>query len=214
MRKKLAAAMTATMLATMAFSGMTVSAEEQQEIIIWTFVQTHADYFEWVTSEYEKEHPEVTFTIEVMDNTALNDRMMVVNSSGGEESPDLVDIEQNQFSRYMTEETMMFQPLNELMEKDGITEKVVEPRLRLYSWQDNYYGLEHALCPVTMAYREDLFKEYGLEIPTTWEEYKAAGAVLAENDIYIGSVIDMSVGLPNDLCSLLIASGEDYGSVK
>ncbi len=210
MRKKLAAAMAAAMMATTALGGMTVSAGEQQEIVIWTFVQTHADYFEWVTSEYEKLHPEVTFTIEVMENVALQDRMIVVNSSGGEESPDLVDIEQNAFSRYMTEETMMFQPLNELMERDGILDKIVEARLQLYSWNDNYYGLEHALCPVTMAYRQDLFEEYGIEVPTTWEEYKAAAAAFAEHDIYMGGVRDMSIEMPNELRALLIASGEDY----
>lgn len=52
MKKRLAAALATTMLATTALGGMNVSAEEQQEIIIWTFVQTHGDYFEWVTSEY------------------------------------------------------------------------------------------------------------------------------------------------------------------
>lgn len=165
MKKRLAAAMATTMLATTALGGMTVSAQEQQEIVIWTFVQTHADYFEWVTSEYEKEHPEVTFTIEVMENVALHDRMMVVNSSGGEESPDLVDIEQNAFSRYMTEETMMLQPLNELMERDGILDKIVEARLQLYSWNDNYYGLEHALCPVTMACLKSM--ELRFQLPGT-----------------------------------------------
>lgn len=210
MRKRLAAAMATAMLATTAFGGMPVSAAEPQEIVIWTFVQTHADYFEWVTSEYEKEHPEVTFTIEVMENVALQDRMIVVNSSGGEESPDLVDIEQNAFSRYMTEETMMFQPLNELMERDGILDKIVEARLQLYSWNDNYYGLEHALCPVTMAYRQDLFEEYGIEVPTTWEEYKSAAAAFAEHGIYMGGVRDMSIEMPNELRCLLIASGEDY----
>lgn len=210
MKKRLAAALATTMLATTALGGMNVSAEEQQEIIIWTFVQTHGDYFEWVTSEYEKLHPEVNFTVEVMEFNALNDRMVVVNSSGGEEAPDFVDVEQGQFSRYMTDETMMFQPLNELMERDGILDKVVEARLNLYAWNDNYYGLEHALCPLTMAYREDIFEEYGLEVPETWAEYKEAAAVLAENDIYINTIKDMTLEIPNDLLTLLIASGEDY----
>lgn len=155
--------------------------------------RTTAEYFRWVTEEYKKEHPDVNFTIEIMTTDALSERLAVINASGGEGAPDLVDQEQGFFSRFMSEEQMCYYPLDEFMERDDVTDKMVKNRLDLYAYDGHYYGLEHALCPVTMAYRKDLFEEYNIEIPTTWEEYKAAAEEFAKHDIYISATKDMSM---------------------
>lgn len=182
---------------------------EAAEIVIWVRSETHATYFEWVTAEYTGLHPEVTFKIEVMDT--MDERLTIINQAGGEEGPDLMDIEQGAFSNYMSEDTMFFYPLNDYIEADGILDKMVESRLDLYKYDGNYYGLEHALCPVTMAYRVDLFEEYNLEVPTTWDEFKACAEVFAENGIYMEASKDVALG--GDLAQmnmLTIAAGEDY----
>ncbi len=123
----------------------------------------------------------------------------------------MVDQEQGFFSRFMSEEQMCYYPLDEFMERDDVTDKMVKNRLDLYAYDGHYYGLEHALCPVTMAYRKDLFEEYNIEIPTTWEEYKAAAEEFAKHDIYISATKDMSMGGELDEIVLLLrAAGLDY----
>ena len=180
-------------------------------ISLWLFAETHSNYFNWVTEEYKKDHPEVDFTIEVMDNEALQNRLAVIITAGGEGSPDLVDIEQGMFSRYMNADKMHFEPLTHYLERDGLMDKLVETRLSLYAFNGTYYGLEHALCPVTMAYRADLFEEYGIAIPTTWDEYKAAAAQFKEHGIYMASFSDMRSGKTLDEISLLLRpAGADY----
>ncbi len=180
---------------------------EESNVNIWAFAEPHGNYFEWVTAEYTKQHPEVTFGIQMMDTTAMNDRLAVIISAGGEGTPDLIDVEQGQFPRYMNEDKMFFEPLSERMEADGIFEKMVETRLSLYSYKGTYYGLEHALCPTTMAYRPDLFEKAGVEVPTTWDEFMAAAEQLKEQGIYIAASGDVTAGSYDDVEVYLTASG-------
>ena len=120
----------------------------------------------------------------------------------------MVDQEQGFFSRFMSEKQMCYYPLDEFMERDDVTDKMVKNRLDLYAYDGHYYGLEHALC---LAYRKDLFEEYNIEIPTTWEEYKAAAEEFAKHDIYISATKDMSMGGELDEIVLLLrAAGLDY----
>lgn len=166
----------------------------EDNVNVWVFAEPHANYFKWVTAEYTKAHPEVNFDIQVMDTTAMNDRLAVIINADGEGTPDLIDVEQGQFPRYMNDDKMFLEPLTDRMKADGVLDKMVEARLSLYKYKDNYYGLEHALCPTTMAYRPDLFEQAGVEVPTTWEEYMAAAEKLAEQGVYIAASTDMISG--------------------
>lgn len=65
-----------------------------------------------------------------------------------------------------------------------------------YAWNKSTfagqtYGLPQDTGPIVMYYRTDLFEQYGIEVPTTWEEYRAAGeAVKAANpEARIGSFL-------------------------
>lgn len=183
---------------------------DESKVTLWLFAETHANYFEWVTEQYTNENPDVQFDIQVMETTAMNDRLAVITTAGGEGTPDFMDIEKSQFPIYMNENRMIFEPLNEWMERDGITEKMVDTRNQIYSWNGNYYGLEHALCPVTMAYRPDLFEQAGVEVPTTWDEYKAAAEALSEQGIYIAAQGDIFSGFPIDDVDLYLKASGNY----
>jgi len=176
-------------------------------VTIWAFCDTHANWYQWVTDEYTKLHPEVVFDIQVFDNTSMQDKLAVVIAADGEGSPDLVDVEQGMFPRYMSEEKMCFVPLTERIESEGIDQLIVMSRENLYTYNGEIYGIEHALCPVTMAYRMDIFEANGLSYPTTWEEYKADAALLHEQGIYIAAIPSSAL---LDHLPYLRASHNDY----
>ena len=169
--------------------------EPTYELSIWCFADTHRAYFEYITGEYTKLHPIVTFTVENCGATAERDRLAIAAQAGGEGACDMADIEQGQWPSYMTPDTMYFEPIEGLLEADGLSDAMVEARLNLYAYDGHYYGLEHALCPVLMAVRPDLFESAGVEIPTTWDEYKEAAYALKEKGIYIGVVGDLHTGI-------------------
>lgn len=86
-----------------------------------------------------------------------------------------------------------------------------------YAWNKSTfagqtYGLPQDTGPIVLYYRTDLFEQYGIKVPTTWEEYRAAGeAVKAANpEARIGSF------LPDEsmwLMALASANGATWWSV-
>ena len=51
--------------------------------------------------------------------------------------------------------------------------------------QGKVYGVPTSSAPNFTIYRTDLFKKYGIEAPTTWDEFIAAGKVLKKHGIEI-----------------------------
>jgi arabinosaccharide transport system substrate-binding protein len=186
------------------------STDTGNEVVLWAFAEPHARYFEWAGAEYKKTHPDFNLRVELMTTDALNDRLTVVSMANGEGSPDFVDIEQGQFPRYMSDDKMCFEPMNAWIERDGISSRVVASRQNLYRYKGNYYGIEHALTPVTMAYRKDLFDRYNIKVPTTWTEYKDAAAKLKPYGIYIAAPGNMRQGLFDDLNIFLRSANADF----
>jgi ABC-type glycerol-3-phosphate transport system substrate-binding protein len=185
------------------------STAPSSEVVLWAFAEPHARYFEWVGAEYKKTHPDFNLRVELMNG--LDDRLSVVIMAGGEGSPDLVDVNEASFPRYMSAEKMCYEPLTTWLQRDGINDKVVANRQNLYFYDGNYYGIEHALTPVTMAYRKDLFDRYNIKVPTTWAEYKDAAAKFKPYGIYIASVNDMRTGLPEEELDAFVRSANaDY----
>ena len=83
------------MMVCLLFGGSVVSADSSDEpvdIVLWAFADTHARYFEYISEQYNAEHPNVNVTVEVMDGTSLRDRLKVCIAAGGEGAPDLADI--------------------------------------------------------------------------------------------------------------------------
>ena len=156
---------------------------------MWVFAEPHAKFFEYVKEEFKKIYPNVNITVEVSEYNALFDKLTVVANSGGEGAPDMCDVEQGVFGRYITGDDIIFEPLNSYLETAGKTDAIAKGRQALYTWKGNIYGLEHALCPVVMAYRKDIFEENGIAMPIkTWAEFTQAGLQLKEKGISIINV--------------------------
>lgn len=75
---------------------------------------------------------------------------------------------------------------------------------------DSWYGLPMGASPIVLYYRADLFEEYGLELPTTWDEYMEQAAVvkeLAGDGVYMGSFLTDE---PMWLSALTTSEGADW----
>jgi arabinosaccharide transport system substrate-binding protein len=91
---------------------------------------------------------------------------------------------------------------------------MVMAREALYQYNGNYYGIEVALCPVTMAYRKDLFDKYNIKVPTTWAEFLDAARKFKPYGISIAATPDMRAGLGDDINILLRAANADIVDPK
>jgi len=57
-----------------------------------------------------------------------------------------------------------------------------ESSWNLVTFGDKRYGVPQDIGPMMLYYREDLFKQYGLKIPTTWDEFAADARTLRQKD--------------------------------
>ena len=60
-----------------------------------------------------------------------------------------------------------------MLTEGGYNEDLVESRQALYSYQGKVYGVEHALTPVVLYYRHDVWGDAGvdMEAVATWDDY-------------------------------------------
>lgn len=56
-------------------------------------------------------------------------------------------------------------------------------------FEDKTYGLPQDFAPLVFFYRQDIFEQYGLKVPTTWDEYAATARALhaADPSKYLGT---------------------------
>lgn len=80
---------------------------------------------------------------------------------------------------------------------DGLEEQFTESSWKGVSFGDGVYAIPQDSGPTGLMYRSDLFEQYGVAVPTTWDEYIEAGRKLkaANPDLYIGQFSPNESGL-------------------
>lgn len=112
--------------------------------------------------------------------------------------------------------------LMDLTRFEGLTsvaERFTDDALLPYTYQKGVYALPITQTYQTMFYRTDIFKELGLEVPTTWEQFMDVAAVLQRNNMKVGlpytaitaaGAVEVGVGAKDLYPSLLLQSGGSY----
>jgi ABC-type glycerol-3-phosphate transport system substrate-binding protein len=103
--------------------------------------------------------------------------------SGGVGAPDLADIEQGRFGSFMKLQSGMVD-LTDKLKSGNYLDELVATRESLYSIKGQIYGVEHALCPVVLYYRSDLYPNVTPDKPlASWDDFIAATKELVKGDV-------------------------------
>lgn len=185
------------------------SAQDAVSLELWTFVNTHARWFREQAERYQAEvNPNFELEVVEIAYADLHDRLLISLQSGGVGAPDIADIEQGRFGSFLRAGDPGLVPLNELLETGGYNDQLVSTRQALYTYNGNTYGIEHALTPVVLYYRADVWEGAGYDPQTfeTWDDFvEAARGVVAANP----GVVPLPVF--NDLHQVLLRQrGGDY----
>ncbi|GAA3809612.1 sugar ABC transporter substrate-binding protein [Streptomyces coacervatus] len=62
---------------------------------------------------------------------------------------------------------------------DGLRAKLLPQALGLTTFQDRVYSVPLDVEPMVMHYRTDLFEQYGLQVPRTWDEFAGLAHTVA-----------------------------------
>ena len=165
------------------------AADDSNALTLWTFVDTHARWFKRRATDYQKQvNPHFSLTVRQYPGTSYHQKLLTVLETGVN-APDLCDIEQGQFGIFL-HGTVPLIPLEQRLQAGGYLKELVPSREALYTWKGHIYGIEHALTPVVLYYREDYFRRYGIK-PTdlvTWDDFVAAGKTIRKHGIYMTPV--------------------------
>lgn len=151
---------------------------------LWTFVNTHARWFRAMAEDYKKNvNPDFELNVSEIAYNDLHDKLLIALQSGGAGAPDLADIEQGRFGGFLTSENTGLVDISDRLKP--YNDKLVASRQALYSYQGKTYGIEHALTPVVLYYRADVWESAGAD-PTkfaTWDDYITGARQIAQGDV-------------------------------
>lgn len=153
--------------------------------------EVNLTFFSWVpgiegvVDIWNEQNPDVQVEVQTGPNGNSGTYQNFFNQLEAGNPPDLGQIE--------------FDALPNFRVQDGLTdiagcEGVMDAQDQFVEWtwtqvqlgeEDAVYAIPQDTGPMAMFYREDLFTEAGIEVPTTWEEYAAAAEQVRENDGYI-----------------------------
>lgn len=135
---------------------------------------------EVVLRDYQKEHPEIEISFEKYSYAEYPTKQKVQLSSG-ESTPDIL-IAHNEFAIQYVEADWVLD-ISDIVDEDNLL-----PVLDVVEKDGKYYGLpDNCTTMYVYVYRSDIYDQYGLKAPTSFEEYLEQGLKLKEHGYYVGA---------------------------
>ena len=161
------------------FPFLTVSA---QELTIWVSSAADKAYYESMAETYRAEgNPDFSLTVQAYGFTEMADKLALAIRTG-QNPPDIVQLDENFFSLYLSGDEVPFVDLTERLESSGLAEEIVPERLSVFSYGGRTYGVPQSLSAVVLYYRSDIFAEHGVsaEEIETWDDFMRLGGEVVE----------------------------------
>jgi multiple sugar transport system substrate-binding protein len=132
-------------------------------------------HMDTVVAKWNAAHPDVHVTL---TNPAGGDQLVakMITAHQAANGPDLAKVE--------------YQSLPALV-SNGVVRDITDytkdtagqydaPTLKATKFEGKVYGVPQDIAPLMLFYRQDLFKQYGLAVPTTWDQYAQEAATLKQ----------------------------------
>jgi multiple sugar transport system substrate-binding protein len=155
------------------------------ELEFWTYSVKAADPAATaIIDKYESDNPGITIKLSEVGGTAETSSKLLA-ADRADEAPDVVQVE------YRALPSLVVSGAVRDITDDvaDVRENVEENVWALNSLGDQVYGVPQDIGPMMLTYRKDLFEQYGVAVPTTWEEYALAAETIHAQDpsVYIAS---------------------------
>ncbi|MCL2864505.1 MAG: extracellular solute-binding protein [Lachnospiraceae bacterium] len=159
----------------------TNEADDIIELVLWSIATEndafHQSYLRAIAA-FEEANPGVRIRFETFDNESYKTKIRLAVATN--ELPDIFFVWGGGFSRPFVES-------GKVLALDGFYAYYAEqlPRMVLENviFDELLYGSVMTIPISVTFYNRSIFAQYGLEVPTTWEEFIKVCQVLIENDI-------------------------------
>ena len=128
-----------------------------------------APYFEDIAEEFESTHPNVDIVVENVGDPDYKSKLKVM--LGADEAPDIFFSWSGEFA-YKFARAGSALDLTQYYEEDPEwKDSFVQAALEPFTYEDGIYGVPVRIDAKLMIYNKDLFEEYNVEVPKTYEEF-------------------------------------------
>ena len=186
MTKKLLALLLAvlTAFALMAPAAMADDVDYSGEkLVIWTCLTADAQY-NVLYKQFTELGAEMGIEVEVEKLSFGEMIAKLATASAVGEVPDVMHVNFGGTAQLYADEALM--PLDGIIETIGADDFSDAYKTVLTGADGHIYGLPDWAMHTSVWYRKDLFEEKGLEIPTTWAEFKDVAVALNDGDAMSG----------------------------
>ena len=97
-------------------------------------------------------------------------------------APDVAQVEYQNIPEFLLDDELV--DLSEYG-ADDVADKFVDWQWKQVSYNNSVYAIPQASGPMGLFYRKDLFEQWGIQVPTTWAEFKEAAKVVRQHGAYI-----------------------------
>lgn len=162
-------------------SGVVVAFRPEQrkaDLTVWVFADSHFKSFHPLIPAFEKKH-NVKVNLNLLNGRAMSVRLgqLFMADPYSDELPDLCEVEINMIGRFFRPPLgeVGFRPLDDDLARSGLRDRIVSRRFAPWSKDGVVFGVPHDIHPCTITYRDDLFREAGVDLSQarTWEQFHA-----------------------------------------
>ncbi|PPK98420.1 multiple sugar transport system substrate-binding protein [Kineococcus xinjiangensis] len=186
MRSKTAAKALATVAAAMLLatgcSGSSTEAsgsggsDEPVKLTYWTWTPN----MDQVVAKWNEQNPDVQVTVNKQDGGDAAVTKLLTAIKAGSGAPDIMQAEYQAVPTLVAADALA--DISEELDGD-VADKFPESAWEAVTLgSDAVYGVPQDSGPMMFFYRADLFEQYGIEVPTTWDEYAEAARKIKAAD--------------------------------
>ncbi|MFJ5264732.1 ABC transporter substrate-binding protein [Streptomyces sp. NPDC088387] len=121
-----------------------------------------------VVDEFNRTHDHIRVDFEQIPSGTGGGYLKLSNAARAGNAPDVATIEYPQVPGYAIDGVA--RDMTDMI-SDGLRAKLLPQALRLTTFENRTYSVPLDVEPMVLHYRKDLFDKYGLDLPTTWDEY-------------------------------------------
>ena len=157
--------------------------DKKSTLEFWVFAQTHYEEYQASIPSFEASNPGVTVKLRQVTN--IHDKLLAAFLSGIG-APDLAEVEISSVGRFFknSKKEIPFVDLTERVESSNLTNVFLPARVAPWVFRNRLYGLPHDVHPVVLLYREDVYRDAGIQfnLIETWEDFIKTGRRFVEFD--------------------------------
>jgi multiple sugar transport system substrate-binding protein len=181
-------------------------ASQKVELTYWTWVPN----MDKVVELWNQKNPNIHVTVNKQDGGDATVTKLLTAIKAGSGAPDLVQAEFQKIPTLVAANALA--DISKAGANDAKSHFVDSVWSAVTLGGDAVYAIPQDTGPMMFYYREDIFQQYGLTVPKTWEEYAATAAKLhaADPTKYLGT---FSANDPGWFAGLAQQAGASWWSV-